>query len=473
MIRVWEEYKKLEVHTKAIIWFTFANVMQKGATIIGTPIFTRIMSKSDFGMTTVYQSWFNIFSVIVTLNLSYGVFSKGLEKYENERSEFEFSIQSLSVFLAFGWLGIIVIFHNYFEIITGLDEKLLFIMFCSFFTLPVFDLWAAKQRFEYQYKKLVILSAINAVISIILPVVGIYVFQNKVLAKIIFSNLFLFFIGLFLCIKIVKVKKGSFSFKYWKYAICFNLPLIPHYLSMIILNHSDRIMIQKLCGDADAGMYSVAHQIANILLLITSAITASMTPFLYTNIKVKKIEIIRKNSYRYMIYVGMISLVIIIIAPELMKIFASKNFFEAVKCIAPLIMACFIQFSYSFFGTIEFYFEKTWFTLVISTGCTFINILLNFMFIPIYGYIACAYTTLFSFSIMALGHLLYSGYICKKNLEIKLFSYMKYLIIIGIFLCAGFVLMGLHYGYVLRYVILVLIVSIFVNKLIKDKRCSS
>ena len=464
MIRIWEQFKKLEIQKKAILWFTFANIMQKGVTIIGTPIFTRIMSKSEYGITTVYQSWLNIFTVIVTLNLSYGVFSKGLEKFEQERSLFSASIQSLSVVLGGGWIVFFLIFKRYFEIVTGLDWKLLLFMFLSFLTTPIFDLWMAKERFEYRYKKLVFLSTVNAVISIILPIIGILVFRDKILSKVVFSSIFLVFIGFFIYSKTMRKEKFRISARYWKYAIKFNLPLIPHYLSMIILNHSDRIMIQKLCGDAEAGMYSVAHQIANTLIIVTSAITASFTPFIYQNIKAKKISLVKENILKYSFLVGIMSLCIIIIAPELMRVFASPLYYEAVKCVAPLVLACFVQFSYSFFNAIQFYFEKTSFTLIVSIAGTMINIALNFILVPYFGYVVCAYTTLFTFCIMALSHFMYSNYLCKKYLRSEILKIYKSILLVIIFLLASISLMTLYNGYILRYILLVILIVLFMYR---------
>ena len=43
-----------------------------------------------------------------------------------------------------------------------------------------------------------------------------------------------------------KQGKKFFSKKYWKYALKFNIPLIPYYLSQVVFNTSDRIMISYI-----------------------------------------------------------------------------------------------------------------------------------------------------------------------------------------------------------------------------------
>ncbi len=46
----------------------------------------------------------------------------------------------------------------------------------------------------------------------------------------------------------------KFSFIHDIDALKYNLPLMPYYLSMILLNHSDRLMIQKIDGYEDAAL---------------------------------------------------------------------------------------------------------------------------------------------------------------------------------------------------------------------------
>ena len=61
--------------------------------------------------------------------------------------------------------------------------------------------------------------------------------------------------------EMIKGKK-FYSAKFWKHALMFNLPLIPHYLSQTILNSADRIMISSLVGASEAGIYSLAYSIS-------------------------------------------------------------------------------------------------------------------------------------------------------------------------------------------------------------------
>ena len=90
------KYFSLSVETRAAFWFTVCNLLQKGITMITMPIFTRILTTQQYGVFTVYQSWYNLISIIVTLNLSGSLINNGMLKYEGRRDSFISSMQGLS-----------------------------------------------------------------------------------------------------------------------------------------------------------------------------------------------------------------------------------------------------------------------------------------------------------------------------------------------------------------------------------------
>lgn len=49
--------------------------------------------------------------------------------------------------------------------------------------------------------------------------------------------------------------KSFWNFEYVRFAILFNIPLIPHYFATYIVEQSDRIMIQKLIDFGAAALY--------------------------------------------------------------------------------------------------------------------------------------------------------------------------------------------------------------------------
>lgn len=61
---------------------------------------------------------------------------------------------------------------------------------------------------------------------------------------------------------ISELQKKAFciNFEYWKYGLRISLPLVFHTISLNILTQSDRIIINKFCGNDAAGVYSLIYQ---------------------------------------------------------------------------------------------------------------------------------------------------------------------------------------------------------------------
>ena len=134
----------------------------------------------------------------------------------------------------------------------------------------------------------------------------------------------------------------------------------------------------------------------------------------------KNINVVAKDYIHLMTYM-MVG--VILVGPEIVKILASKIYWEGIIIIPPVVLANFVIFAYTLYVNIEHYHKKTiyiTFNTIIAAGT---NIILNFILIPKYGYIAAAYTTLISYLIAFLLHSRYA-----KKLESTLYPLKVFLV---------------------------------------------
>ena len=88
---------------------------------------------------------------------------------------------------------------------------------------------------------------------------------------------------------------------------------------------------------------------------------------------------------------------------------------ETVNVMPPVILAMVFQFFYAFYFDTEYFYGETY-VISIGTGiAAMVNIALNFVFIPRYGYIAAAYTTMIGYLIMLIYHFLIVKFKLKKS----------------------------------------------------------
>ena len=460
-----DKYSNLPSSVRASVWFTICNILQKGISMITVPIFTRILTEEQFGVYSVYQSWYQIIFVFATLNLSNGVFNNGMIKYEDEKDKFISSMQGLTTTITVILIGIYLCSMNFWNNIFELSTILVLAMFIDFLVTPAMLFWSARQRFEFKYKKLVAVTLIMAAGSPVLGIITVLCTKYKAEARILSFAAVQIVIGLIFYVYNNYKGKCFYNKKFWKFALAFNIPLIPHYLSQSVLQQSDRIMINSMAGTDKAAIYSVAYSISTMMILVTAAINNSFIPYTYKKMKEKRYDEIRKNANILVILVGICMFIVIAFGPEIIKIFAPSSYYEAIWIIPPVAISVYFMFLYPLFGNIEFYFEENKYVAMASITGAIVNIVLNYLLIPVFGYIAAGYTTLFCYILFSAGHYIFMRKVSKKHIKGEKIYDIKFIAFFSILMLIGMVLMIFVYELtILRYIF---ILSLFVIVVIK------
>ena len=465
LLSILKKYNKLSEPAKASIWFTFSSIIQRGISILSTPIFTRIMTKEEYGVYSVYQSWYGIISIFATLNLYAGVYNNGMTMFPEDRKRYTSSLQGLSttitIVLFFVYLINIEFWNDFFE----LKSLYIFCMFIEILFVPAFSFWAASQRFDYKYTKLVVISICLALISPIIGVIAVLNTSYKTEARVLSYVCVQIVIGAFFYIYNMIRGRAFFIKKYWKFALSFNVPLIPHYLSQTILNQADRIMIGSMIGNGEAAIYSVAYTISMMMTIVTNAINNSFVPYTYKSLKGKNYLGLKKNTVLLVIVVAIACIIAMLLGPEIIYLIAAPEYYEARWIIPPVAAALFFMYLFPLFCNIEFFFEETKWIMIASCLASGLNVLLNYYFIGKFGYIAAAYTTLICYILLAVTHYFVHLFILKKhNVCERVYNYLFFLII-SILLLGIMIIVTVIYDFALiRYLLLVILILIAIFK---------
>ena len=447
-----DRYRALPIQVKASFWFLICSFLQKGISSITTPIFTRLLDTAEYGRFSVFNSWLGIVTIFVSMNLSAGVYTQGLVKFDMKRNVFSSSLQGLNFSLAALWTVIYFLFRDFWNSVFSLTTIQMLAMLVMIWTSSVFGFWASEQRVKLSYVKLVV---ITLLISLAEPIVGIVFVLNaedKVTARILGLALveLVGYSGLFIS-QMARGKK-FFSAQFWKYALAFNIPLIPHYLSQIVLSSADRIMINRMVGESEAGIYSLAYSVSMIMTLFSNALSQTISPWMYQKIKDNKIKDISSVAYPSMIFIAGVNILPILFAPEIVRIFAPSEYYDAIWVMPPVAMSVYFMYVYDLFAKFAFYYEKTGYIMLASVAGAVLNILLNWIFIKKYGYYAAGYTTLVCYVVYAIAHYIMMRIVCRKNIgKIRVYDLRILLGITVGFLAVGFIGLVLYRFTVLRY----------------------
>ena len=452
MEKMLQRYKNLPVQMKASLWFLICSFMQKGISTITTPIFTRMLTTAEYGQYSVFNSWMQIITPIVCLNLYAGVYSQGLVKFEEDRNRFSSSLQGLVMTLVAVWSVIYLIAADSWNRLFSLTTSEMLAMMLMIWASSAFSFWSMNQRVDFKYQKLV---GVPLAASILQPTVSIIFMlhsENKVLARITGIAVVQTALYAWMFVDMLARGKQFYSKKYWSYALHFNIPLLPHYLSMNVLSSSDRIMIGNMVGTSEVGIYNLAYSISLIMTMFNNALLQTVEPWIYRKLKENKAAEIAQVAYPCFILIAGLNILLIMFAPEAIAIFAPASYQEAIWTIPSVALSVFFMFLYTFFATFEFYYEKTQYIAGATMGGALLNIGLNYICIKKFGYISAGYTTLFSYMLFAVLHYFFMRKICNEYLN-DLHPYnLKIIVAISVgSLVFGFGIMATYSNAVVRY----------------------
>lgn len=437
---------------KASIAFFISSFVTKGIAFVTTPFFTRMLTAEEYGQVSLYYTWYQLFGIIAMFCLYYAVFNVGMMDYPERRNDFSFSLLVLSNLITIIFSTILFLIYPHIKYTIGLDIQYIILMCIMYLFQPAYLFWVAKERYEYKYKYVLFFAIISALVAPIIAIISIAITPNeKHLTARIFGfeiPLLLIHLGFYFYLGVKAKWKLDISF--WKAAIIFNLPLIPHYLSTYLLNSLDRIMIANIVNDSATAYYSLAYSIASIALIVWTAIDNSLVPYTFQKLKEGSYKDINKVANPLITLFACGCFMIIMFSPEAVKIMGSEKYLEAIYVIPPIVGGVFFQVQYFLYSNILYYYKKPKYVMVGSLVAVVFNLILNYIFINKYGYVAAGFTTLVCYAIQA-----FIDYLAMRIVMGYSVYDTKYIMLLSLVIIVVSIFGSLIYDYLLLRLIMV------------------
>lgn len=434
-------------------WYIFTDFFIKGMVFLSIPIFTRLLNPSDYGQQALFITWSTILCVIFGMNMNSSI-TKGKFDYKDDYSNYVSNVIFLSSIIFLGYFILFIIFKDFFSSIVGFDGYLYYLMIFYSYFLFIRASIIAKLRVQYKYKKVSLINLLISLTGLIISIVLItFVFKtDSYIGKIIGDTslviIFGFFFYYYLIKNLKKIKKH-----YLKYAMLFSAPLILHALSNVVNNQVDRIILEFYKGTVEVGLYSFAYSLGTAMFVIVHALDQAWSPWMYEQMEKNKILSIKQYAILYRNFIFIAFVIFLFLAPELVKVMAAKSYWDAIPVLPWIFLGFYFTFMYTLEVKIEFFHKRT-FLISLGTLCSaIINIILNIIFIPHYGYMAAAITTTISYFFLFLFHYFVVTFILNKKIFELNFHFTSVLIAL---------LAMLHYSVVEDYVLIRIISALII-----------
>jgi O-antigen/teichoic acid export membrane protein len=195
------------------------------------------------------------------------------------------------------------------------------------------------------------------------------------------------------------------------------LPLMPTFLIYWVFHSMDRIMITKMIGISELGVYSVGSKVASISQLIYTAFAGGWSYFSFSTMKDE--NQVKTNS-KIFEYLGLCSFIAFIIAQPFIKpifySFFSGNYIRGYEVFSYLFLSPLLLMLFQVIANQAIVIKKSYLaTCSLLTGCI-TNLILNYVLIKYYGIRGAAFATLLSYMISVI----IMSLICLKHNLLKL-----------------------------------------------------
>lgn len=445
---------------KSGIWYTISSIAIRAVSIITSPIYTKMLSTSDYGIANTFNSWIEIFNIFTCLCVVYSIGRAKLD-FGEKFDEYLSCLQGLSSSFAALVLVAAFIFRNRISAVIGYEVPLVIVLFVYLVISPSVEYTLQKCRYEYRYKENIVISLITCLGTVAMSILLMLLFNDKrYFGKIIGAIITTFMLGVFFYIRILKNGKKFFDAEYWKYALKFGLPMIPHALALVILAQIDRIMIKDMISDSAAGLYAFGYMFATLLMIFTNAIGQAWLPWFNEQLFAGNKESISFYQKKLVLLGCFLTIGFVTVAPEALMLlsFKSPDYWVAKWVVPPVALGALAQYFYTNYVNVELFHKKTPIIAASSIIAAVVNFVLNSIFIPKFGYIAAAYTTFASYVFLMFFHYFATRYVIKEHVYSDAYMFTALLIVTGICLVIT-LLYDSHI--ILRYGFMVLLLGVF------------
>ena len=192
-----------------------------------------------------------------------------------------------------------------------------------------------------------------------------------------------------------------FSREWMGRALRFGWPLLPHALFGWALTLSDRLILNRYTSLAQVGVYSLAYSLSMAVTMVTAALNQAWTPMYYKLANTGDWAGISRGNTVVSVTCAAACTTLALFSTEVVTLLAGEAYWGATAFMPILVGAYYLQSVYFVMSTPIFYALRTRLVPVLSGLAAGSNIALNLIFIPRYGAMVAAWTTLLAYTIMA------------------------------------------------------------------------
>jgi O-antigen/teichoic acid export membrane protein len=370
------------------------------------PLYTGIFKPGEYGVSTLFYAYASFLGVIFTYGMETAFF-RFYQKHEPREQVFSTAFSLLSITsILFGTL--IALFSEQIAIFSdNIGRENLFIYLGVILAADAISaLPFALLRQQGQAKKFAFLRLLNIATNIGLNLFFYKILDCKSISYMFLANLVSSLIVLPFFVKEIRLLKFGINISLWKEMFTYAFPVIFMGLAGMVNETIDRILLKKLIinqanAEYQIGVYGANYKLAILITLFIQAFRFAAEPFFFARMKDDDAKVSYAKVMNYFVIVCSIIFLFVLFYLDILKYFIRKKEYWEGLSVVPILL-----FANIFLGI--FYNLSIWYKLTnktqlgayVSLVGAAITLILNYLWIPKYGYMGSAWATLFCYGSM-------------------------------------------------------------------------
>lgn len=401
---------------KNTVIFSIGNFGTKIISFFLVPLYTNILTTREYGTVDLIYTIGMVLVPLLTLNIGESIMRFALDK----DADCDKIMNTGITILIFGAIiGLLILpIANLFESVSNYSIYIYLYTLTLAFS-QIFLCYLRGKEFLLKYSIGNIIQSLTIAIFNIIFLIGMKKGIEGYLMAYILANVCTGLYGFWAGKVNLVIKKYSIDIELSKNMIKYSVVLIPNSFMWWIMNSSDRMMVSAMISVTANGVYAVAYKIPTLLSTITTIFNQAWS---YSAIREDESE--DKEEYNNRVYENLVTIVIVVATGLLMimkpflSVYVGKEYYTAWHYVPYLIVGFVFMTLGSFIATSYTVHKDSMGFLISGTVGAIINLILNFILIPMMGVSGAAFATCISY----FGVFVYRIKDTQKYIKLRVFK---------------------------------------------------
>ena len=406
------------------IWYGASSIAARFLNYLLTPFLTHVLTRADYGKMSLVYSVLPILNVLFTYGLETAFF-RFSNKEDDPRKVYNVTATSI-IITTFLFGGLLLFYNNDLAYLAGIGNypellklSIYIIMLDTLSVIPF-----AKLRNEGRPHKYAMIKIAGIAINVVLTFFFLYFCRNQVThnpasfwanfysAKhnpvyyVVLANLLQAGVTLLLLYREVLAIRFRLDLKLWKNILLYTWPLVIAGLGGMINETFDRQMLHWLVPgtqkfrEEQVGIYSACYKLSILITLFIQAFRMGAEPFFFKQAGTANPQRTYARVMKFFVIIICIMFLVVALYLPIWKNFISSKEWDGLRVVPILLLANMflgIYYNLSIWYRLG---QKTISGAYITLIGAALTLIINYIFIPYYGYMACAWATFFCYGSM-------------------------------------------------------------------------